>query len=133
MSSISPAKLVSIDPRDRTPIYAQLERGLRAAIASGRVRPGDQLPTVRQLAVELQVNANTIARVYAELERAGVLETQRGVGSFIAASPAHARPPAEHAKRLRAFATRVLSDATADGFSIDEVMGAIRAYRKEGA
>jgi len=133
VSSIGPAKLVSIDPRDRTPIYAQLERGLRAAIASGRVRPGDQLPTVRQLAVELQVNANTIARVYAELERAGVLETQRGVGSFIAASPSHARPPAEHAKRLRAFATRVLADATADGFSIDEVMGAIRAYRKEGA
>ena len=133
MSSVSPAKLVSIDPRDRTPIYAQLERGLRAAIASGRVHPGDQLPTVRQLAVELQVNANTIARVYAELERAGVLETQRGVGTFIGASPSHARPPAEHAKRLRAFATRVLADATDDGFSIDEVMGAIRAYRKEGA
>ena len=48
--------LFSIDPRDRTPIYAQLEHGLRAAIATGRLRPGDQLPTVRQLAVELQVN-----------------------------------------------------------------------------
>jgi GntR family transcriptional regulator len=133
VSPISPARLVSIDPKDRTPIYAQLERGLRAAIASGRVRPGDQLPTVRQLAVELQVNANTIARVYVELERAGVIETQRGVGSFIAAGPTQARSPAEHAKRLRAFATRVLADATADGFSIDDVLGAIRAHRKEGA
>jgi GntR family transcriptional regulator len=83
--------------------------------------------------VDLRVNANTVARVYAELERAGILETQRGVGSFIAAGPTQARPPAEHAKRLRAFATRVLSDAAADGFSIDDVMGAIRAYRKEGA
>src|SRR4026209_2680761 len=77
--------VVSIDPSDRTPIYAQLERGFRAAIASGRLRPGDQLPTVRQLAVELRVNANTVARVYSELERAGVLETRRGAGSFISA------------------------------------------------
>ena len=75
--------LVSIDARDRTPIYAQLERGLRAAIATGRLQPGDQLPTVRQLAVDLSVNANTVARVYADLERAGVIETRRGVGSFV--------------------------------------------------
>jgi len=67
--------LLSVDPRDPTPIYAQLERGLRAAIATSRVRPGDQLPTVRQLAVDLRINANTVARVYAELERAGVIET----------------------------------------------------------
>ena len=63
--------IVSIDSRDRTPIYAQLERALRAAVATGRLQPGDQLPTVRQLAVDLSVNANTVARVYAELERAG--------------------------------------------------------------
>ena len=129
MSSISPAKLVSIDPRDRTPIYAQLERGLRAAIASGRVRPGDQLPTVRQLAVELQVNANTIARVYAELERAGVIETRRGVGSFIIATPSEARPPREHERRLRAFVTRVLADADAAGFTSDELIAALRAHK----
>lgn len=125
--------LVSIDPRDCTPIYAQLERGLRASIASGRLRPGDQLPTVRQLAVELRVNANTVARVYAELERAGVLETRRGVGSFVGPSPEYARPPAEHAKRLRAFATRVLADAAAAGFTIDDLVEALRAHRKEGS
>src|SRR5919204_6913880 len=103
--------VVSIDPRDSTPIHAQIERGLRAAIAAGRLRAGDQLPTVRQLAVELRINANTVARVYAELERDGVLETRRGVGSFVAATPGQARPPAEHTRRLRAFATRVLADA----------------------
>ena len=125
--------IVSIDQRDATPIYAQLERGLRAAIATSRLRPGDQLPTVRQLAVDLQVNANTVARVYAELERAGVLETKRGVGSFISATPAQAHPPREHDRRLRAFATRVLADAEAVGFTVDDVIAALRAHRQGGA
>src|SRR2546425_11950109 len=103
--------IVSIDQRDPTPIYAQLERGLRAAIAASRLKPGDQLPTVRQLAVDLRVNANTVARVYAELERAGVIETRRGVGSFIRATPLQAHPPRDHERRLRAFITRMLAEA----------------------
>jgi len=119
---MSGGPLVSIDASDRTPIYAQLDRGLRAAIVTGRLRPGDQLPTVRQLAVELQVNANTVARVYAELERDGVLETRRGVGSFVSATPAAARSATEHIRRLRAFVTRVLADAAAGGFTRDELV-----------
>lgn len=126
------ASVVTVDPRDSTPIYAQLERGVRAAIASGRLRPGDQLPTVRQMAVELQVNANTVARVYAELERAGIIETKRGVGSFIAASPAQAHPPREHERRLRTFITRVLADAVNHGLTIDEVIAGLRAHRQGG-
>src|SRR5580765_242002 len=118
--------VLSIDSNDPTPIYAQLERALRAGIATGRLQPGDQLPTVRQLAVDLRVNANTVARVYAELERAAVIETRRGVGSFISATPAQARPPREHERRLRAFATRVLADADAAGFTLDEVITALR-------
>jgi GntR family transcriptional regulator len=114
--------VVSIDPRDATPIYAQLERGLRAAVAMSRLRPGDQLPTVRQLAVELKVNANTVARVYAELERSGVIETRRGVGSFIAASPERAQPPVERDRQLRAFMTRVLADAAAAGFTAEDLV-----------
>src|SRR3979409_1691544 len=94
--------VVSIDASDRTPIYAQLERAFRAAIAAGRLQPGEQLPTVRQLAVELRVNANTVARVYAELERAGVFETRRGVGTFVRAGRAEARPASEHAGRVPA-------------------------------
>ena len=126
--------IVVLDTRDATPIYAQLERGLRAAMASGRLRPGDQLPTVRQLAVELRVNANTVARVYSELERAGVLETRRGVGSFVRATPDQARPQKEHERRLRAFATRVLADLAAAGFTPDELMTEFDSHRKmEGA
>src|SRR3989454_12497320 len=124
--------VVSIDSRDSTPIHAQIERGLRAAIAAGRLRTGDQLPTVRQLAVDLRVNANTVARVYADLERAGVIETRRGVGSFISASPAQARSPREHERRLRAFVTRVLADADTAGFGVDEVIAALREHRKGG-
>jgi GntR family transcriptional regulator len=124
--------VVAVDPRDKTPIYAQLERGLRAAIAAGRLGPGDQLPTVRQLAVDLSVNANTVARVYTDLERAGVIETRRGVGSFISATPAQARSPREHERRLKAFATRVLADADAAGFTADEVISALRAHRQGG-
>src|SRR5689334_23783880 len=87
-----------VDTRSPTPIYAQLDRAIRASIATGVLQPGDQLPTVRQLAVDLSVNANTVARVYAELERAGVIETRRGVGSFVCgtaarAPAARARPP----------------------------------------
>jgi GntR family transcriptional regulator len=126
--------VVTIDPRDRTPIYAQLDRGLRAAVASGRLRPGDQLPTVRQLAVELRINANTVARVYAELERTGVLETRRGVGSFISASArTEARPAPERTRRLRAFATRVLADAEAAGFTIGDVLAELATHRQKGA
>jgi GntR family transcriptional regulator len=121
--------IIALDAADPTPIYAQIERGLRAAIASGRLKIGDQLPTVRELAVELQVNANTIARVYSELERAGVFETRRGVGTFVRASRAEARSASEHARRLRAFATRVLSEGDAHGFSADEVIAALRAHR----
>ena len=93
---MSPWADFAIDDTDRTPVYAQLERGIRSAIASGRLAVGDQLPTVRQLAVDLRVNANTVARVYAFLERTGVLETRRGVGTFVSA-----RTPAPQEEVLR--------------------------------
>ena len=123
--------VVSIDPRDKTPIYAQLERGLRAGMATGRLKPGDQLPTVRQLAVELRINANTVARVYADLERSGAIETRRGVGSFITATAEKARPPREHEKRLRAFTTRVLAEAATAGFTVDDLVHALSSHQGE--
>ena len=123
--------LFTLDPRDRTPLYAQLERGIRAAIATGRLASGAQLPTVRQLAVELRINANTVARVYGDLERSGVLETRRGVGSFVSSTPAQAQPKKDKDRRLSAFVTRVLSDAAAAGFTAQELLDAL-ANRTQG-
>jgi GntR family transcriptional regulator len=123
--------LFTLDPRDRTPIYAQLEQGIRAAIATGRLASGAQLPTVRQLAVDLRINANTVARVYGDLERAGVLETRRGVGSFVSSTPAHAQPKRDKDRRLNTFVTRVLADAAAAGFTAHEVRDAL-AHRAKG-
>jgi GntR family transcriptional regulator len=122
--------LVSIDARDKTPIYTQLERALRAAMATSRLKPGDQLPTVRQLAVELKINANTVGRVYADLERSGAIETRRGVGSFVTATADTARPRKEHDKRLRAFVTRVLAEAGTAGFSVEEVIDRLQSHQQ---
>ena len=114
--------LLTIDPRHPTPIYAQLDHGLRAAIANGRLASGAQLPTVRQLAVELSVNANTVARVYAELERAGIVETRRGVGTFVAATPPAGAKRRTNLPELRAVVRRCLDEAAARGFSAEDVV-----------
>jgi GntR family transcriptional regulator len=122
--------LLTVDPKHPTPIYVQLDQGIRAAIATGRLAVGAQLPTVRQLAVDLRVNANTVARVYAELERAGVVETRRGVGTFVAAK----QPVPDKRGRepeLRALAERWAAEAAARGFEpADIVREVARLARK---
>jgi GntR family transcriptional regulator len=119
-----------VDARDPLPLHAQLERGIRVAIASRRLKPGDQLPTVRQLAVELRINANTVAKVYTHLERIGVLETRRGVGTFIS-EVAHedANDKARDAE-LRAIVTRALVDASAHGFSAADLRRELQSLSK---
>ena len=115
--------LLTIDTRHSTPLHVQLDHQIRAAIATRKLVPGAQLPTVRQLAVELSVNANTIARVYVDLERAGVLETRRGVGTFVASQPALAQPRAggHRDPELAAIVRRCLNEAAARGFSANDV------------
>lgn len=120
---------ISVDPRDPLPIYAQIDRSLRAAIATGRLAPGAQLPTVRQLAVDLRVNANTVARVYAELERGGLIETRRGIGSFVAASPPAVGATRDRLPELKALVRRFLDDAAARGFSAEDVAKQIRGAK----
>jgi GntR family transcriptional regulator len=122
---------LAVDPRDPTPIYAQLDRAIRAAVATGRLATGTQLPTVRQLAVDLRVNANTVARVYAELERSGVLETRRGVGTFVTG-----RQPDRRAResgddtRLRALVTRFIGEAAALGYTAEDVLAQVEKLRR---
>ena len=123
----------SIDQADKTPVYAQLERAIRSAIASGRLAVGDQLPTVRQLAVDLRVNANTVAKVYVFLERAGVLETRRGVGTFIAARTDTPQEEALRRSELNRLVDRFLAELSHHGFHVDDAMPEIERRRKEGA
>jgi len=122
---------IQIDPADATPIYAQLDRAIRVAIATGKMRPGDQLPTVRQLAVDLRVNANTVARVYLALERDGIVATKRGVGTFINDTPRSAQAP-HRDRQLRVLADRFLTDAAAIGFTPREAVRLLAQRIKEG-
>ena len=124
--------MFTIDAGDPTPIYAQLERAIRAEIVAGRLSGGSQLPTVRQLAVDLRVNANTVAKVYSELERAGVLSTQRGVGTFVreTAEPHAARASAQDRERaLHQMTDRLLADAHGRGLTIDEIIRHLESRR----
>jgi GntR family transcriptional regulator len=123
---------LAVDPKDPTPIYAQLDRAIRAAVATGRFAAGSQLPTVRQLAVDLRVNANTVARVYAELERAGVLETRRGVGTFVTGLQPRTTRSATSDPRLRALVTRFVGDAAALGYSVEDVIRHLTDLRTKG-
>lgn len=123
---------ITIDTRDPTPIYAQLERAIRVAVASGKLKSGEQLPTVRQLAVDLRVNANTVAKVYLALEREGVVETKRGVGTFIAAPRQAATPDVHRERRLNELIDRLLSDAASLGYSAREIARFVARRVKEG-
>src|SRR2546423_7353111 len=121
----------NIDARDPTPLYAQLARAIRFAIATGRLAVGDQLPTVRQLAVNLRINANTVAKVYAELERAGVLETRRGVGTFVSARPNEAASRRDRERHLRELTEHFIAETQTRGFSIDDVIEHLEKRREK--
>src|SRR5229473_2573421 len=111
-----------IDANHPTPLYAQLERSIRFAIATGKLGIGEQLPTVRQLAVDLRINANTVAKVYAELEREGVVETRRGVGTFVKARHFEAARAKDRDRELRELEDRFLAEASHLGFSAVEAV-----------
>src|SRR5213593_4874445 len=113
--------MFQIDANHPTPLYAQLDRSIRFAIATGKLRVGDQLPTVRQLAVDLRINANTVAKVYAELERAGLVETRRGVGTFVRARQFQAAFEKDRERELRELEDHFLANAADLGFSAREI------------
>src|ERR1041385_3355334 len=124
-----------IDTNHPTPLYAQLERSIRFAIATDKLRVGEQLPTVRQLAVDLRINANTVAKVYAELERAGVLATQRGVGTSVRERPTTSSGTTrrDRDRELRPLIDRLLADAQTLGISLHEVVQYLENLEARGA
>ncbi len=121
-----------LDLRSGVPVYRQIIDQVRAGIASGTLTVGDQLPTVRQLAVDLAINPNTVLRAYRELELGGFLETQQGTGTFITEKRVK-RDEAERARQLAQLAGEFLSRAGAAGFTADELMEQLRDMAPETA
>ena len=113
--------ILQIDFRSGLPIYTQIVNQVQSQIASGIIKPGDQLPTVRALAEELRVNFNTVARAYRILDEARIISTQQGRGTYITEKP----PPnvTEKLRRetLEALTHRYISEATRLEFSKSEI------------
>jgi GntR family transcriptional regulator len=110
-----------VDPGDPTPVEAQLVRTIRSAVGAGLLEPGDALPTVRQLAVELRVNANAVEKAYAELRAQGVLEEVPGQGTRVRSAHEAIRRE-ELYLELAALEDSFLREAAALGFSLDDVI-----------
>jgi GntR family transcriptional regulator len=113
---------IKLEPGSGVPVYRQIIDQVLAGVASGRLVEGTQLATVRQLAVDLAVNPNTVLRAYKELEIRGVVTTQQGLGTFVTASRVEVDEAARQA-RLDRIAGEVAARAGAEGFSLEELIG----------
>lgn len=125
-----PAFRFVLDLNSGMPVYRQIIDQVRGAIASGALTPSDQLPTVRQLAVDLQVNPNTVVRAYRELELGGLIETQQGTGTFISTQKMK-RADAERDRQLAQIVADCVSRAGAAGFTLDDLTEQLRGLASE--
>jgi GntR family transcriptional regulator len=111
---------IKIDFRSGQPIYIQIVEQIRRQVASGELKPGDQLPTVRQLAAELRVNFNTVARSYRLLDEAGLISTQQGRGTYIWEQPSPEALERLRGQELDELTERYLEAAARLGFSAEQ-------------
>jgi GntR family transcriptional regulator len=121
-----------LDLHSGMPVYRQIMDQVRGGIASGALTAGDQLPTVRQLAVDLEINPNTVVRAYRELEFGGLIETHQGTGTFISAQKMK-RADAERERQLTQIVGDCVARAGAAGFTVDELIDALRGLNGEPA
>ena len=110
-----------LDLRSGVPVYRQLIDQVRTGVALGSLTAGDQLPTVRQMAVDLAINPNTVLRAYRELELGGLLETHQGTGTFVAKKRLE-RKDAERERQLTQLANEFAARAGAAGFTVEELL-----------
>jgi GntR family transcriptional regulator len=120
-----------IDPASGVPFYRQIIDQIKYAIARGELRPGDQLPTVRQLAVDLAINPNTVGKAYSQLEILGILETQQGSGTFISPQKVEVSE-LERQEKLDSLCREFITSAASYGFTLNELIEAVRD-RKENS
>lgn len=121
-----------LDLHSGVPAYRQIIDQVRGGIASGQLSQGDQLPTVRQLAVDLAINPNTVVRAYRELEFGGLLETQQGTGTFISVQKLRGAG-AERERQLAQIVADCVSRAGAAGFTVDDLIEELRGLAQEPA
>ncbi|MFL7870324.1 MAG: GntR family transcriptional regulator [Anaerolineales bacterium] len=112
---------IQLDFRSGTPIYTQIVEQVKQRVLSGELKPGDQLPTVRALALELRVNFNTVARAYRLLDEAGIISTQQGRGTFILDVPPPERTDKLRQQALQALTRDYLNEALRLGCNPDEI------------
>jgi len=116
---------ISINPKSGVPFYRQIIDQILLGIAGGDLEPGDRLPTVRQLAIDLAVNPNTVSRAYRELEIREVVTTQRGTGTFVAADPGVAQDQAKRLEFLAKLCEAWVAEAGKFGFTLEELLDAL--------
>jgi GntR family transcriptional regulator len=112
---------LKLDLKSGVPFYRQIIDQIKSAIATGAVEPGDRLPTVRQLAVDLSINPNTVSRAYTELELTGLVETQMGSGTFVGQLEVE-RDDVERRRLLDQLCQEFLSRASTHGFNLDDIL-----------
>jgi GntR family transcriptional regulator len=117
---------LEIDFRSGIPIYLQVVGRIKERIASGQIIPGDQLPTVRSLALELRINFNTVARAYRILDESGIISTQQGRGTYVMSIPPPEVTEEIRQRALKALAQRYLVEAERLGSSPDEMSQALK-------
>jgi GntR family transcriptional regulator len=127
---VSSALQFSLDLHSGVPVYRQIIDQVSGGIATGALAGGDQLPTVRQLAVDLSVNPNTVIRAYRELEIRGVLETQQGTGTFIGHQKFEP-DNAERQRRLSQLAGESMARAGAAGFTVEELIEQLQEFQTD--
>ena len=119
-----------LDLYSGVPVYRQIIDQVVGGIAASALAGGDQLPTVRQLAVDLAINPNTVIRAYRELEIRGVLETQQGTGTFISHQTVQ-RDGTERQRRLSQLVGEVAARAGSEGFTVDEIVEQLQDLRRD--
>lgn len=119
-----------LDPTGGVPFYRQIILQVEMAIADGRLKAGSQLPTVRRLAVDLEINPNTVARAYSELEIRGVVTTQQGTGTFISDQEIEVTDE-EREQILTRLVQSFVASASGYGFSIDEVIAFLERLKED--
>jgi len=118
--------MFAINPSDPAPIWRQIEEGVRRLIALGALNPGAPVPSMRDLARDLRVNPNTVARAYTRLIESGVLMVKRGEGTYVANQPSQPKK-AERNEALREGATRYASTAIAVGAELDDAVDELQS------